>query len=67
MKAQLRVLISIVISAVLLGLVVVYCIKSWMPAEPMGWALWGAMALCGVLAIHRIANLAKKLKIGDEE
>lgn len=71
MKEQIRIVISIVISAVLLGLVVVFCINTWMPADTMGWLLFGAMALCGVFAIHRIANLAKALgmlnKSNDKE
>ena len=59
--------ISIVISAVLLGLVVVYCINAWMPTEPIAWILWSAMVVCGIVTILRIASLAKLLGKKDEE
>lgn len=61
MRQDIRLIISIVISAVLLGLVVVYCTNAWMPTEPIAWILWGAMAVCGISAIYRISNLAKAL------
>lgn len=61
MRQDIRLIVSIVISAVLLGLVVVYCINAWMPTEPLAWIIWGAVAICGVTAVYRIANLAKAL------
>ena len=61
MRQDIRLIISIVISAVLLGLVVVYCINAWMPTEPLAWIIWGVMAICGVTAVYRISNLAKAL------
>lgn len=61
MRQDIRLVISIVISAVLLGLVVVFCINNWMPAKLADWILWGASALLGISAIYRIANLAKAL------
>lgn len=61
MRQDIRLIISIVISAVLLGLVVVYCVNAWMPTEPIAWIVWGAMAVCGISAIYRISNLAKAL------
>lgn len=61
MRQDIRLIVSIVISAVLLGLVVVYCINAWMPTEPFAWVIWGAVAICGVTAVYRIANLAKAL------
>lgn len=64
---MLRVVVSIVISAVLLGLVVVYCINAWMPTEPNAWILWGASVAVGIVAILRIASLAKLLGKKDEE
>lgn len=64
---MLRVVVSIVISAVLLGLVVVYCINAWMPTEPNVWILWGASVAVGIVAILRIASLAKLLGKKDEE
>lgn len=65
-KQKLRVYISIVISAVLVGLTVSYCIKAWMPADAMGWIAWGAMAVAGVIAVLRIAMLAKMLSNKEE-
>ena len=66
-KATIRVVTSIVISAVLLGLVVAYCIRTWMPTELLDWALWGVMAGMGIFAIYRITNLAKMLNNKDKE
>ena len=67
MRQDIRLIISIVISAVLLGLVVVYCINAWMPTEPNAWILWGASVAVGIVAIIRIASLAKLLGKKDEE
>lgn len=67
MRQDIRLIISIVISAVLLGLVVVYCINAWMPTEPNAWILWGASVAVGIVAILRIASLAKLLGKKDEE
>lgn len=66
-KVTIRVVTSIVISAVLLGLVVAYCIRTWMPNEVLGWILWVAMACMGIYSIFRIANLAKLLSNKDKE
>ena len=67
MKQRIRVIVSIVISAVLLGLVVVYCINWWMPVDVLDWIIWGAMAVAGISAIYRISNLAKILGDIDKE
>ena len=67
MRQDIRLIISIVISAVLLGLVVVYCVNAWMPTEPNAWILWGASVAVGIVAILRIASLAKLLGKKDEE
>ena len=64
---RVKVVFSIVLSAVLLGLVVANCIKEWMPSEPNEWILWGALVAVGVIAILRIASLAKLLGKKDEE
>ena len=64
MTQRIRAIVSIVISAVMLGLVVVYCIKWWMPADALDWVIWGVMAVAGISAIYRISNLAKIL--GDK-
>ena len=67
MRQDIRLIISIVISAVLLGLVVVYCINAWMPTEPNAWILWGASVAVGIVTILRIASLAKLLGKKDKE
>ncbi len=66
-KTTIRIVTSIVISAVLLGLIVSYCIRTWMPSEALGWILWGAMVCIGIYSIFRIANLAKLLGGKDNE
>lgn len=67
MKQRIRVIVSIVISAVLLGLVVVYCINWWMPVDVLDWIIWGVMAVAGISAISRISSLAKMLGNKDKE
>ena len=64
---RVKVVFSIVLSAVLLGLAVATCIKEWIPSEPNEWILWGTSVAIGVVAILRIASLAKLLDRKDEE
>ena len=67
MAERIRVVLSIVISAVLLGVVVAWCFNRWMPVETFDWAMWITMLFIGVVAIYRIAVLAKALgKKSDE-
>ncbi len=63
---MLRVVISIVISAVLLGLLVSYCVAEWMPEDALGWILWCAAVVMSFTAVARIAALAKALKPKEE-
>ena len=67
MTQWIRSVVSIVISAVMLGLVVVYCIKWWMPTEVFGWIIWCVMVLAGFSAVYRISHLAKILGSKDKE
>ena len=67
MTQRIRAFISIIISAVTLGLVITYCIKWWMPTEVLDWIIWGAMVVVGITAIYRIANLAKMLSDKESE
>lgn len=67
MSSKTRVIISIVISAVLLGMVVSYLIRAQIPSEAIDWVLWCAMVVFGFSAILRIALLAKSLKSYEEE
>lgn len=67
MTQRIMVIVNIVISAVLLGLVVVYCINWWIPADVLDWIIWSVMAVAGIWAICRISNLAKMLGNRDKE
>ena len=67
MTQRIRAFISIIISAVTLGLVITYCIKWWMPTEVLDWIIWSAMVVVGITAIYRIANLAKMLSDKESE
>lgn len=67
MRQEVRVIISIVISAVLLYLVVAYCVKHWMPTDAVGWILWVASVALGFTATFRIANLSKDLEAHDDD
>ena len=67
MSGKTRVIISIVISAVLLGMVVSYLIRAQIPSEAIDWVMWIAMVVFGFSAILRIASLAKLLGKKDEE
>ena len=67
MTQQIRAFISIIISAVTLGLVITYCIKWWMPTEVLDWIIWCAMVAVGITAIYRIVNLDKMLSDKESE
>ncbi|MBE6176735.1 MAG: hypothetical protein E7146_07055 [Rikenellaceae bacterium] len=67
MGSNARVIVSIVISGVLIGLVVSYCIRTCMPSETIDWVMWIAMAAFGISAVLRIALLSKQLNSNKEE
>ena len=67
MIQRIRAFISIIISTVMLGLVITYCIKWWMPTEVLDWIIWGAMVAVGIPAIYRIVNLDKMLSDKESE
>ncbi len=67
MQNKIHIIVSISISAVLLGLVVVKCMEWWMPTTAREWVLWVAILMVGFIAIMRIATLAKTLAHKDEE
>ena len=67
MTQRIRAFISIIISAVMLGLVVTYCIEWWMPTEVLDWIIWCAMVAVGITAIYRIVNLDKMLSDKESE
>lgn len=67
MSVRVRIIVSIVISAVLLGMVISYLKRRWMPTEVFDWAMWVAMALVGAYAIYRIATLSKAWSNNDKD
>ncbi len=67
MTQLIRAFISIIISAVMLGLVITYCIEWWMPTEVLDWIIWCAMVAVGITAIYRIVNLDKMLSDKESE
>ena len=67
MKDKVRIIISIVISAVLLGMVISHLIRTPMPTEALDYVIWIVMVIVGIFAIYRITNLAKMLSNKDKE
>ena len=69
-KEILRLWISVVLSAVILGLAVTYLMQTWMPEDTLGWGIWGVVALIAVRSVFRIATLAAeagKVKKSDNK
>lgn len=69
-KDILRLWISVVLSAVILGLAVTYLMQTWMPEDTLGWVIWGVVALIAVRSVFRIATLAAeagKVKKSDNK
>ncbi|MBO5821033.1 MAG: hypothetical protein J6R02_05515 [Alistipes sp.] len=51
---------GVIISAVVLGLAVVYLLNSWMPQNVLNWVIFVVVALVAVRSVGRIAVLAKQ-------
>lgn len=69
-KEILRLWLSVVLSAVILGLAVTYLMQTWMPEDTLGWVIWGVVALIAVRSVFRIATLAAeagKVKKSDNK
>ncbi len=49
----------VILSAVVLGLAVVYLLEMWMPQNGLNWGLYVAVALIAIRSVVRIAALAK--------
>lgn len=58
--------LGVVLSAVVLGLSVVYLMNKWMPETTIEWILWGVVALIGARSVLRIAQLAKEAGKSEE-
>ena len=54
-----RLWIGVILSAVVLGLAVVYLLEMWMPQNGLNWGLYVAVALIAIRSVVRIAGLAK--------
>jgi uncharacterized membrane protein YfcA len=52
--------LSVILSAVVLGLSVSYILKMWMPVEVVDWILMVVVALIAIRSVVRIAQLAKQ-------
>lgn len=52
--------LSVILSAVVLGLSVSYILKMWMPVEVADWILVVVAALIAIRSVVRIAQLAKE-------
>ena len=52
--------LSVILSAVVLGLSVSYILEMWMPVEVVDWILIVVVALIAIRSVVRIAQLAKE-------
>ena len=55
-----RLWIRVILSAVVLGLAVVYLLEMWMPQNALNWVVYVAVALIAIRSVVRIAALAKQ-------
>lgn len=68
MKANVNKWIGVILSAVVLGMAVVYLINTWMPTCTKQWIVWAIVALIAARSVMRIAQLAKQAgKTEDRE
>jgi hypothetical protein len=54
-----RLWLGVILSAVVLGLAVVYLLRMWMPQDALNWVVYIAVALIAIRSVVRIAQLAK--------
>ena len=59
--------LSVILSAVVLGLSVSYILKKWMPVEVADWILVVVAALIAIRSVVRIAQLANEKGEEDAE
>ena len=60
-----RLWLGVILSAVVLGLAVVYLLRMWMPQNALNWVVYVAVALIAIRSVVRIAALAKQA--GEKE
>lgn len=51
--------LGVILSAVVLGLAVVYLLQMWKPQDALNWGVYVAVALIAIRSVVRIAQLAK--------
>ncbi|MBR4951370.1 MAG: RTA1 domain-containing protein [Alistipes sp.] len=51
--------LGVILSAVVLGLAVVYLLQMWKPQDALNWGVYIAVALIAIRSVVRIAQLAK--------
>ena len=54
-----RLWLGVILSAVVLGLAVVYLLQMWKPQDALNWGVYVAVALIAIRSVVRIAQLAK--------
>ena len=59
MNTKTNIWIGVILSAVVLGLAVVYLLEMWMPQNALNWVVYVAVALIAIRSVVRIAGLAK--------
>ena len=59
--------LGVILSAVVLGLAVVYLLRMWMPQDTLNWVVYVAVALIAIRSVVRIAQLAKVAGEKSEE
>ena len=57
--------LGVILSAVVLGLAVVYLLQMWIPQNALNWGIYAAVALIAIRSVVRIAGLAKQA--GEKE
>ena len=62
-----RLWLGVILTAVVLGLAVVYLLEMWMPQNALNWGLYVAVALIAIRSVVRIAQLAKVAGEKSEE
>ena len=65
MNTKTNIWLGVILTAVVLGLAVVYLLEMWMPQNALNWGLYVAVALIAIRSVVRIAALAKQA--GEKE
>ena len=65
MNTKTNIWLGVILSAVVLGLAVVYLLQMWMPQNALNWGIYAAVALIAIRSVVRIAGLAKQA--GEKE